>query len=100
VVRRRGGDPDIGPRLADLLEDAGFSSVRLEMVQPTCRGGGGPGLAAATMAGIAEAVVGSGLATASEVQELVVELRALAQSTRAIESLPRIFQVCGRRITG
>ena len=34
VVRRRGGDPDIGPRLPTLLADGGFEEVELSVFQP------------------------------------------------------------------
>ena len=34
VVRRNGGDPDIGPRLPGLVKECGFDDVRVNIVQP------------------------------------------------------------------
>jgi ubiquinone/menaquinone biosynthesis C-methylase UbiE len=97
VVRSSGGDPEIGPRLGDLLEDAGLTAIRVSVVQPTARQAGGLGIASATMRGIAAAVVSKGLATLPEVTRVVDELETWERSPRAMESLPRIFQVWGVR---
>jgi ubiquinone/menaquinone biosynthesis C-methylase UbiE len=97
VVRSAGGDAAIGPRLGDLLEDAGIASIRVSVVQPTARQAGGLGIASATMRGIAAAVVTKGLATMSEVTDIVDELETWERCPRAMESLPRIFQVWGVR---
>ena len=34
AARRRGGDPNIGPRLPGLLKRGGFTAVRMHVVQP------------------------------------------------------------------
>jgi 2-polyprenyl-3-methyl-5-hydroxy-6-metoxy-1,4-benzoquinol methylase len=62
VVRRKGGDPNIGPRLLGLLLDSGLEEVGLEVVQPTYHRGLGKRLGAVTMEHIREAVVKEGLA--------------------------------------
>jgi Methyltransferase domain len=97
VVRAAGGDAEIGPRLGDLLGDAGVASIQVSVVQPAVRRAGGPGIASSTMRGIGAAVVEKGLASASEVAGVVAGLETWERSPRAIESLPRIFQVWGVR---
>jgi SAM-dependent methyltransferase len=97
AVARRGGDPNIGPRLASLFLDAGLDDVQLEVVQPTFRSGTGKRIAAITMEHIGEAVVQQGLASVQEVQGIVAQLDQFASNPRTILSLPRIFQVWGRK---
>ena len=97
VVRHRGGDPNIGPRLLGMFQDAGLSQIRLELVQPTYHDGPGKRIAQVTMEHIREAVVGSGLASDAEIDDVVAELDSFANDPRTIMSLPRIFQVWGKR---
>jgi SAM-dependent methyltransferase len=97
AVLARGGDPNIGPRLVGLLMDAGLAQVQIKVVQPTFRQGPGKRLAQVTMEHIGAAVVASGLASPGEVDAVVAELHRFAHNPRTILSLPRIFQVLGRR---
>jgi predicted O-methyltransferase YrrM len=95
VVRHRGADPDLGPRLPELLEAAGIEDVQLEVILPAFRDGEGKRMARVTMQGIRQAVIAAGLATEREVEAIVAELSALERDRRTIMSLPRIFQVWG-----
>jgi ubiquinone/menaquinone biosynthesis C-methylase UbiE len=97
TVTRKGGDPNIGPRLLSLFLEAGLDDVQLEAVQPTYRSGVGKRIAAITMEHIQEAVVQEGLASAEEIQGIVADLDRFTADTRTILSLPRIFQVWGRK---
>jgi predicted O-methyltransferase YrrM len=97
AVERKGGDADIGPRLTGLFLDAGLEGVELEVVQPTFRHGPGKRIAQVTMQHIREAVVEAGLASPGEVNAIVADLDRFAQDPRTLLSLPRIFQVWGRR---
>jgi len=97
VVRSRGGDPNIGPRLPGLLLDGGLKQLRLKVVQPTFRRGPGKRLAQVTMEHSREAVAAAGLAAHAEIDAIVAGLRQFARSPRTLISLPRIFQVWGRR---
>ncbi|MDB5340831.1 MAG: hypothetical protein JWN70_6450 [Planctomycetaceae bacterium] len=97
VVQRRGGDPNIGPRLLGMFLDAGLNDVGFEVIQPTYRDGTGKQMAAVTMEHIREAVVGAGLASDEEINEVIHEINAFACDPRTVLSLPRIFQVWGKR---
>jgi SAM-dependent methyltransferase len=97
VVRRRGGDPDIGPRLPGLLHDAGCESVRMNVVQPAGMEGDVKLIAPLTMENIAEAVVTERLASQEEVDDVVRELYVFAEDPRAVVSIPRVVQAWGRR---
>jgi hypothetical protein len=78
--------------------DAGLDEVHLEVVQPAFRSGPGKRIASITMANIQEAVVQQGLASAKEVQGIVEVLDRFTADSRTILSLPRIFQVWGRKV--
>jgi SAM-dependent methyltransferase len=97
VVQRKDGDPNIGPRLLSLLLDTGLDEVHVEVVQPTFRSGAGKRIPAITMEHIQEAVVQEGLASGQEVERIVADLDQFAAAPRTILSLPRIFQVWGRK---
>ncbi len=97
VVRRRGGDPNIGPRLPGLLLDAGLERVRMEVVQPVFRTGPGKRFTQITLDHIRQAVVAAGLASDAELTSTVAELDSFASNPRTLMSLPRIFQAWGCR---
>jgi SAM-dependent methyltransferase len=97
VVRSRGADPELGPRLPGLFEEAGIESVQLDVLAPVFRDGEGKQLVRATMDGIRKAVVAASLATDAEVDAIVAELAALERDRRSIVGGPRTFQVWGRR---
>lgn len=99
VVLRRGGDPTIGRRLPSLLRHAGAEDLSIEVVQPTFCDGEGKFVAAVTMEHIRGAVVRAGFASHAEVDALVSELEAFASDPDTLISLPRIFQVWGRKPT-
>jgi len=54
-------------------------------------------MAVLTLEGISDAVVAEGLASSAELSELLAELSEFAADPRTLMSLPRIFQVWGRR---
>jgi SAM-dependent methyltransferase len=98
VVRRRGGDADVGPRLPGGFVAAGLAPVGVHLVQPVALEGESKLVAALTLQRIAGALSTEGLATPEEVQALVEELTALAADRQTLLSLPRIFQVWGRKL--
>jgi SAM-dependent methyltransferase len=98
AARRRGCDPDIGRRLPELLEGAGFEDVEVSVVQPVGRRPGDEKLAVAlTMENIADSVVSEGVAEREEIEPVVEELFRLAADARTTMSYPRIVQVTARR---
>jgi len=100
VVKRNGGDAAFGPRLLGLFRDACLDEVGLDVVLPTFCAGEGKRVAPVTMEHIRDSLMGAGLATAGEVDQLVRELDAFAADESSILSLPRIFQAWGRRGNG
>jgi SAM-dependent methyltransferase len=94
---KEGGDAAIGVRLLGMALEAGLTEVRVGLVVPTFREGEGKLVTRVTMEHIREAVVGAGLATHSEVDDIVDELGRLAEDDRTLMSMAPTFQVWGRK---
>ena len=97
MVRARGGDPNIGPRLPLLLEACGFERVEVCVVQPIGTRGDVKLINALTLENIADAAMADGLATREEIDGLVRDLYAFAADPKTITGLPRVVQSWGRR---
>jgi hypothetical protein len=100
AVRRRGGDPNIGPRLAGLLLDVGFEKVQMNVVQPAEMEGEVKLLNAITMENIADCVLAEGLATRNEVERVIADMYELSRDSRTVVSGPRVVQAWGYRPMG
>jgi ubiquinone/menaquinone biosynthesis C-methylase UbiE len=93
VARRKGGDPDIGPRLSSLVAQAGFTDIRLSVTQHAGHEGDVKLVSALTMENIADAVVHEGLAGREEVERLTDALYAFANTPATICATPRVFEI-------
>src|SRR5215204_1962336 len=94
---KEGGDAAIGVRLLGMALEAGLVDVRVGLVVPTFREGEGKWVTRVTMEHIRGAVVGAGLASDSEVDQVVSELGRFADDDRTLMSIAPTFQVWGRK---
>lgn len=99
TVRRRGGDPYIGPRLPELLTQSGFEQIEMSVVQPAGLDGEVKLLTPITMENIADAVMAEGLASKEEIEQLISDLYVYARTPGTIGATPRIVEAWGRRPT-
>jgi len=97
VTRKRGGDPNIGPRLPLLLADGGFEKVDMNIVQPMGAQGEVKLINPVTLECIADSVLQGGLASPQEIEATVRELYEFAANPRTLAGLPRVVQAWGRR---
>jgi SAM-dependent methyltransferase len=97
TVSRRGGDPNIGPRLPGLLKQGGFQDVGVAIAQPVGTEGEVKIINPLTMENIAPAVLADGLASQSEINEVVRELYEFAADRNTVAGTPRVVQAWGRR---
>jgi SAM-dependent methyltransferase len=97
VVRRRGGDPDIGPRLPLLLRGRGFTDIAVNVVQPMACEGEVKLINALTMESIADAVLEDKLASREEIDSIVRELYDYAANPATIAGTARVVQSWGRK---
>src|SRR6185369_9079976 len=100
LVQRMGGDSNIGPRLPALFRRAGIQDVEVNVIQPAHICGEGKLMAPITMARISDALNAEGLVTEDEAEQILTELNAVAADSETLISLPRIFQVWGKRANG
>ncbi len=92
VARCRGGDPFIGRRLPALLAAAGLNSIAFNVVQPAATSGDVKLIAPITMENIAASLIDEGLASATEVEQIIAELYASAHDPNMLMSVPRIVE--------
>lgn len=97
LVQRRGGDPNIGAKLPAMLRRAGIQRVELNVIQPAHIHGEGKLMAPLTMSRISDALTAEELATEDEVGQILTELNRATADCETVISLPRIFQVWGKR---
>jgi SAM-dependent methyltransferase len=92
---KEGGDAAIGVRLLEMALEAGLEEVRVGLVVPTFREGEGKWVTQITMEHTREAVVGAGLASDADVDDVVGELGRIAVDDRTLMSIAPTFQVWG-----
>ncbi len=97
VARRRGGDPEIGPKLSGMLRRAGLDDVRLRLTQPVFTAGPAKRINQITLENVQDAIVAEGVTTADEIAAVVAELEAFTEDPDTIVAFPRFFQAFGRR---
>ncbi len=98
VVRLRGADPDIGPRIPEMFLQIGLESVSTGIVQPSGLTGEVKQIASLTLANIADSLVQENIATHDEVEQALAELEVYAADNSTLMSLPRIVQTWGIRV--
>jgi ubiquinone/menaquinone biosynthesis C-methylase UbiE len=97
LVQRRGGDPNIGPKLSAMLRRCDIQGIERNVIQPAHVHGEGKLMAPLTMSRISNALTAEGLATEGEVRQILTELNHAAADCETVMSLPRVFQVWGKR---
>ncbi len=97
AARRRGGDPDIGPRLPLFLRQCGLTGIGVSVAQPIGLEGEMKLISALTMENIADTVIGQGLASRDEVETLTRELYDFAADPATLAGTPRIVQAWGMK---
>ena len=97
VVRSRGADPEIGPRLPALFREAGLPELHLSHVQLVFLDGEAKQIHRITLDNIASALTAGALATDAELETLGRAMDDFVARPDTIVSSPRIFQVWATR---
>jgi SAM-dependent methyltransferase len=99
TMRGRGTDPDIGPKLPQLLRKSGFGDIGLNVYQPAeFVGGDIKLLVALTLDSVAQPALEAGLTNSDEINAASKRLHELVKDDDTVMSLPRIVQAWGRLI--
>ncbi len=94
---RHGADFRIGPKLYNLVKEAGFDDIEVSLAQPLFVRGEPKRLPEWTLAENAPALIEDGLATRDEIDALAQELAALAADETTQFGMVRMTQVRGRK---
>lgn len=97
VSIRKGANPMIGPLLLTMATNIGLQEITMNVELPTFFHGDGKQMGLLTMHSIAQTIITEHLATGEEVEKVLQELKAFTDEQHSIMSLPRIFQVSGRK---
>ena len=97
LLQRRGGDANIGSKLPAMLRNVGVQKIELNVIQPAHIHGEGKLMAPLTMSPMSAALIAEGIATDEEVRRILTDLSQVAADSETLISLPRIFQVWGKR---
>lgn len=97
LIRGRGGDPNIGAKLPDLLWRAGLEGVDVQIVQLAFMDGPAKMAGCATLANTRHAAVAEGLISHDDVDRLLVEMAAFAKDPTTLIAWPRLVQAWGRK---
>lgn len=97
VMRRKGADPNIGPKLPEILRNAGLKDVQVALVQPTTLDPVLKAIAPSTLENTADAIFGEGLASESEIEDILSELKKVVEQPGTFVGYPRYYQAWGFR---
>jgi ubiquinone/menaquinone biosynthesis C-methylase UbiE len=97
AVKYNGGDAEFGAKLYEHLVAAGFQDIQLEIVQPAGTSGPAKQMSLVTLEKIRHSVLAAGLASDEEFNKVDEELKTFTSDRLSIISMPRIFQVWGRK---
>jgi SAM-dependent methyltransferase len=97
VLRRRGGDPEIGRKLVRLFLATGAADPQLRLVQRAYCVGEGKTMAVRTLEAITDAVVAEEVAGPADVADAVADLRRFTADPSTVIADPRMYQVWARR---
>jgi hypothetical protein len=97
TVRAHGGDPTIGPRLPALFAAAGLGDVREDTVENRMTAVEDKIFLAELVDNMREAMLATGAATASELDEIRDGVERAARDPERVFYQARIHQVWGRR---
>ena len=95
VVKLQGANPDIGKQLYPLFQKTGFSNIKVQLVRPNFLTNKNKHLASLTLENISSIIENESLATKTEIQALLFELKEFESQKNTMITLPGIYQVVG-----
>lgn len=97
VLRRHGGDPQSGRKLASRFVEAGIPQPEIRMIQRVYLTGEAKQLPLLTVEATADAMMAAGVATREEITAAKAELGQLGNDSSVLFAMPRIAQAWARR---
>ena len=97
VKKQQGVDANIGNKLSSLFQQANFSNIQVQLVSPSFLTGESKKMASLTLESIAPLLLDEILITPTELQALLIELKAFEENPHTMITLPGIYQAWGER---
>ena len=97
MLRRHGGDPQIGRKLYRYFLEAGIPHPTMKLTQDVNTEGLAKTLPLTTVEATADAIRDEKLATDEEIDAALASLAAFTDDPTTVVSGPRVFQVWSRR---
>ena len=97
AVSANGGDAEFGVKLHAYLETAGLADIQMEIVQPAALNGPAKQMSLITLEKIRNSVLANNITSEEEFERIINELKAFTENSESMISMPRIFQVWGRK---
>jgi ubiquinone/menaquinone biosynthesis C-methylase UbiE len=90
-----GHNPEIGPSLFSLFQEAGVSRIGFDVILPCFNSGPGKWMGYVTLDRIKETLITKGIADEATINRMLQELEDYTNDERTMMSLPHIFRVWG-----
>lgn len=97
AVRKNGGNPELGIALHTHLQAAGLQDVQVQVAQPAGISGAAKQMSLLTLDKIKQSLLANGIATEAEFDRVRQEMAVFTADNNSIISMPRTFQVWGRK---
>lgn len=97
-AQSKGADPNIGPRLLTMFQNAGLKDIELEVSLPTFYEGTGKSIARITLKNIAQTAIEMKITTQEEIEALLAEIEQFEKDKGSILSTAMVFTVWGKKV--
>lgn len=98
VVDLRGGDAELGPKLPELFISAGLENIEVQIAQPIGLKGAAKQMSLLTLDKIKSALLAAEITDEIEFGKVRAELEKISNDDSTLMSIPRTFQVWGRKM--
>jgi ubiquinone/menaquinone biosynthesis C-methylase UbiE len=95
IVKRRGGNAELGVLLPELFTDAGIKIIAMDVIQPVFISGEGKQMAYETMDKIKNALIEEKIENAETVNEILQNLKKFTEDDNSLISFPAIYRIAG-----
>lgn len=97
IKSKMGADTKIGPKLMHFLQNTGFQKIKVQLVSPSFLKNDEKRIVSLSLENISATILNENLATATELQALLYELKSFEKQKNTMVSLPSIYQVVGNK---
>lgn len=97
VVKKNGGNAELGIELYQHLAQAGLAGVQVQVAQPAATSGAAKQMSLLTLDKIRQSLLENKITTQAEFDAIRLQLEVITNDTTTLISIPRVFQVWSRK---